>query len=88
MDVANGYGSVITPPASTQPQHPPPSYSASSSQTSTTSSKESTRSFPESDIMKIVSSGFTRSEAIEELEKCNGNADVALIQLLGRTIHF
>ena len=86
MDVANGYGSVIPP---TQPQHPSPSYFASSSQTSTTSNRESTRrNFPESDIMKIVSSGFTRSEAIEELEKCNGNADVALIQLLGRTIHF
>ena len=84
MDVANGYGSVIPP---TQSQ--PPSHSGSSSQTNTTSNKESTRrNFPESDIMKIVSSGFTRSEAIEELEKCNGNADVALIQLLGRTIHF
>ena len=43
-------------------------------------------SFPDEDITRIVSSGFTRTEAIEELKKCNGDADKALVQLLARAL--
>ena len=80
MDVANRNGSHIIPLAAIRRQPPSPSHSGS-----TTSTR---RIFPESDIMRIVSSGFTRNRAIKELEKCDGNTDVALIRLLGRTIHF
>ena len=44
------------------------------------------QSFPESDILKITSKGFSRSEAIKELDKCNGNADKALVCLLARSL--
>lgn len=50
--------------------------------------KDDTVKFPESDVMKIVSNGFTRSEAIDELKKCNGDVDKALVQLLAKAIRF
>ncbi|XP_003383659.1 PREDICTED: desumoylating isopeptidase 1-like [Amphimedon queenslandica] len=44
------------------------------------------QSFPESDILKITSKGFSRSEALKELDKCNGDADKALVCLLARSL--
>ena len=87
MDVANRNGSHYIPLSALQRQPPSPSHSGGSSQAGTTS-KKTRRIFPETDIMRIVSSGFTRNRAIKELEKCDGNTDVALVRLLGRTIHF
>lgn len=44
------------------------------------------KSFPESEILKITSNGFSRSDAIKELERCNGNADTALAYLIARSL--
>ena len=44
--------------------------------------------FPEESITMIVSSGFTRSEAIEELKKCNGDVEKAKICLLTKALKF
>lgn len=38
--------------------------------------------------MMIVSSGFTKSEAIEELQKCNGDVEKAKVRLLSKALKF
>ena len=46
------------------------------------------KGFPEDSITMIVSCGFTRSEAIEELRKCSGDVEKAKICLLTRALKF
>lgn len=60
------------------------------SNSNTTPEKPSTeeRSFTEADISSIISLGFTRSEALEELKNCNGNVEQAKASLLSKAIKF
>jgi len=44
--------------------------------------------FPEASIQRITSAGFTREQAVEELQQCNGNPDLALASLLAKSIQF
>lgn len=44
--------------------------------------------FPEASIQRITSVGFTREQAVEELQQCNGNPDLALASLLAKSIQF
>lgn len=44
--------------------------------------------FPEASITKIVQSGFTRSEAIEELATFSGDTDKALASLFAKALQF
>ena len=41
--------------------------------------------FPEADIKAITSNGFSRQQAIEELTKANGNAELALVALFAKS---
>ncbi|NWV01722.1 RSCA1 protein, partial [Upupa epops] len=42
--------------------------------------------FPAADVDRILSAGFTTREALEALERANGNADLALLILLAKSI--
>ncbi|XP_026718488.1 regulatory solute carrier protein family 1 member 1 [Athene cunicularia] len=42
--------------------------------------------FPAADVDRILSAGFTTREALEALEQANGNADLALLILLAKSI--
>ena len=44
-----------------------------------------TANFPEASIQKIVDLGFTRDQAILELQRTNGNVDVASAALIARS---
>lgn len=44
--------------------------------------------FAESDVRHIVTAGFTRQQALAELQRCNGNAELALASLLAKSIQF
>ncbi|KAL9971306.1 hypothetical protein ACROYT_G023816 [Oculina patagonica] len=65
-----------------------PSQSSSGSAVSSSSSSSGTgvASFPEASIQRIVDLGFTRDQAILELQKTNGNVDVAAAALLARSL--
>lgn len=43
-------------------------------------------SFPAANIERIRTSGFTRQEAVEALDRCHGNTDLALLVLLAKGI--
>jgi hypothetical protein len=75
--LANMRGVTGTPSTQiTQPSQPPPPPSPS------------TQDDREGSIKRIVSYGFTRSEASEELDNCNGDADKALRQLYNKATRF
>ena len=63
-----------------------PSQSSSGSAVSSSSSGTSVTSFPEASIQRIVELGFTRDQAILELQRANGNVDVAATALLARSL--
>ncbi|NXC06420.1 RSCA1 protein, partial [Orthonyx spaldingii] len=42
--------------------------------------------FPEADVERILGAGFTPQEAVEALEQADGNADLALLILLAKSI--
>ena len=63
-----------------------PSQSSSGSAVSTSSSGTGVASFPEASIQRIVELGFTRDQAILELQRTNGNVDVAAAALLARSL--
>lgn len=65
-----------------------PSQSSSGSAVSSSSSSSGTgvASFPEASIKRIVELGFTRDQAILELQKTHGNVDVAAAALLARSL--
>ena len=44
-----------------------------------------THSFPEDDIQRLTSNGFSRQQVIEELTKTGGNIDQALMALLAKS---
>ncbi|XP_067826621.1 protein DDI1 homolog 2 isoform X1 [Heptranchias perlo] len=46
----------------------------------------STHTFPAANVERIRRSGFTQQEAVEALERCHGNTDLALLVLLARRI--
>ena len=68
------------------PAAPPQTRQPTSTAASLPTATGGGQSFPESDILKITSNGFSRSEAIKELDKCNGDADKALVCLLARSL--
>uniref|UniRef100_UPI00398EF52A protein DDI1 homolog 2 isoform X3 n=1 Tax=Pristiophorus japonicus TaxID=55135 RepID=UPI00398EF52A len=45
-----------------------------------------TQIFPAANVERIRRSGFTQQEAVEALERCHGNTDLALLVLLARRI--
>lgn len=63
-----------------------PSQSSSGSAVSSSSSGTSVASFPEASIQRIVDLGFTRDQAILELQRTSGNVDVAAAALLARSL--
>lgn len=63
-----------------------PLQSSSASGVSSSSSGAGVASFPEASIQRIVEMGFTREEAILELQRKNGNVDVAAAALLARSL--
>lgn len=48
----------------------------------------SSQQFKEEDIIRITSAGFSRQQAIEELSRTQGNAELALGSLLARSLKF
>ncbi|XP_072100921.1 uncharacterized protein [Mobula birostris] len=50
------------------------------------SSNLSNQLFPAANIERIRTSGFSQQEAVEALERCHGNTDLALLVLLARGI--
>ena len=72
-------------PSTSQPSSSP-FPPAGTSLSSTHQSQPQQVSFPEASIQQIMSAGFTRAEAIEELTRCNGNTTLALTGLLARSI--
>ncbi|NXA56172.1 RSCA1 protein, partial [Nothocercus julius] len=60
--------------------HPP----AGSSELTSVASPPPT--FPVADVSRILSAGFTMREALEALEQADGNADLALLILLAKSI--
>lgn len=79
------------PSTVTQPLPPPSSFpslglSPFMGSTSTTSSNSQSK-YSEAIIKKIMSNGFTRDQAIKELDECKGDVDKAIVQLLARTLH-
>ncbi|NXV51598.1 RSCA1 protein, partial [Uria aalge] len=59
---------------------PPPGY------TSRTSGGSPPPAFPAADVNRILGAGFTMQEALEALERADGNADLALLILLAKSI--
>ena len=59
--------------------------SSGASTSSSSASQHSSSPFPESDITKLTSQGFSRQQAVEELTKANGNVDQALVALLAKS---
>ncbi|NXO59826.1 RSCA1 protein, partial [Aramus guarauna] len=54
--------------------------------TGLTSGASPPRAFPAADVDRILSAGFTTQEALEALERADGNADLALLILLAKSI--
>lgn len=50
--------------------------------------KEEERDKDEENIRKIMNSGFTREQAVQELRRCNGDVEVALTALLAKSLQF
>ena len=73
-------------PSSASSSQSLPSQSSSASGVSSSSSGAGVASFPEASIQRIVEMGFTREEAILELQRKNGNVDVAAAALLARSL--
>ncbi len=44
--------------------------------------------FPEAKVRRIVNRGFTRSQAIGELERFSGDTDAALASLFAKSLKF
>ena len=42
----------------------------------------------EESIQKIMEAGFSREQAIQELQQCNGSVELALASLLAKSIRF
>ena len=62
------------------------SQSSSGMGVASASSGAGVASFPEASIQKIIDLGFTRDQAILELQRANGNVDLAATALLARSI--
>ncbi|KAJ7393499.1 cyanamide hydratase [Desmophyllum pertusum] len=62
------------------------SQSSSGTGVASASSGAGVASFPEASIQKIIDLGFTRDQAILELQRANGNVDLAATALLARSI--
>jgi len=69
-----------------------PSSSASTSRTSPPAPAPSQslpqqrpHSFPEATIQRLTSLGFARAQVIDELTRCNGDADQALASLFAKS---
>lgn len=73
-------------PSSASSSQSLPSQSSSASGVSSSSSGAGVASFPEASIQRIVEMGFTREQAISELQKKNGNVDVAAAALIARSL--
>ncbi|XP_009702757.1 PREDICTED: regulatory solute carrier protein family 1 member 1 [Cariama cristata] len=54
--------------------------------TGLTSAASPLPAFPAADVDRILSAGFTTREALEALEQADGNADLALLILLAKSI--
>lgn len=48
--------------------------------------EQQTASFPEEKITHLTSMGFKRDEAVAELTRCNGDANLAAAALLARSL--
>ena len=73
----------MSQPSHRSPVSSPPSHSISSQQHPGVPPQ-----FPEAAIQQITSAGFSREQAVEELQQCNGNPDLALTSLLAKSIQF
>ena len=85
--VPGGHSSFTPQSQSTNP--PSPSQSRrTTSHVASSAGPAGGQQFPEESIQRLVSAGFSRSAAIEELQRSNGNAELALISLLAKSIQF
>ncbi len=75
-------------PSSTTSQPSSTNSTTSQSSTTATSTTDSKAGFSEANIRRIINNGFTKSEAIEELEQFSGDTDKALASLLNKAIKF
>ena len=64
------------------------SSSSTSSQSTSSASLSGVASTPETSIQRIVDLGFTRDQAILELQRTNGNVDVASAALIAKSLSF
>ncbi|XP_068753466.1 protein DDI1 homolog 2-like [Montipora capricornis] len=64
------------------------SSSSFSSPSSSSASMSGAANIPEASIQKIVDLGFTRDQAILELQRTNGNVDIASAALIARSLSF
>lgn len=64
------------------------SSSSFSSLSSSSANMSGAANIPEASIQKIVDLGFTRDQAILELQRTNGNVDVASAALIARSLSF
>ena len=64
------------------------SSSSFSSPSSSSANMSGAANIPEASIQKIVDLGFTRDQAILELQRTNGNVDVASAALIARSLSF
>ena len=71
---------MMSEPSHRSPVSSPPSHSSSQ--------RHAPPQFPEAAIQQITSSGFSREQAVEELQQCNGNPELALTSLLAKSIQF
>lgn len=69
------------PPNPSQPRQ-------TTSQVGSSSGTVGGQQFSDDSIQRIVSAGFSRSAAIEELQHCSGNTDLALTSLLAKSLQF
>ncbi len=80
--------STTSQPSSTTSQPSSTNSTTSQSSTTATSTTDSKAGFSEANIRRIINNGFTKSEAIEELEQFSGDTDKALASLLNKAIKF
>lgn len=64
------------------------SSSSISSQSTSSGSMSGIASIPETSIQRIVDLGFTRDQAILELQRTNGNVEVASAALIAKSLSF
>lgn len=72
----------MSQPSHRSPISSPPSHSSSQQHAG------APPQFPEAAIQQITSAGFSREQAVEELQQCNGNPELALTSLLAKSIQF